>query len=267
MKTTRSKKMNFKWLRSGFFSRYRIEIFMCAVIAEMLASPLADTHPRVGVVLGLVVLLLVLAGIGQMANRRIVRRIVLPIAGVWMTTRILEAFGTQRDACATLSPVVGLVFSCSILWAIFDNFQSEFGKPRNAIAEAFIGYLVIASAFSQLYWILNRLIDHAFNQTIPSTQSGTLLYFSMVTLTSVGYGGIIPVNPYVRIVAALESMSGIFFVAVVVARLVSSYRPRAERQDHSHSSQDHSHPSEDVISLDPRCQHCGAPAFDAVSSY
>jgi len=44
----------------------------------------------------------------------------------------------------------------------------------------------------------------------------------MVTQTS--DGGIAPLNPYVRIVAALESMSGILFVAVVVARLVSSYR-------------------------------------------
>ena len=68
---------------------------------------------------------------------------------------------------------------------------------------------------------------HAFNQVILSTQSGTFLYFSMVTLTSVGYGGIAPLNPYVRMVAAFESMSGIFFVAVVIARLVSSYRSNA----------------------------------------
>jgi voltage-gated potassium channel len=90
--------------------------------------------------------------------------------------------------------------------------------------------LIIASAFSQLYWILNRFIDHAFNQIILPSQSGTLLYFSMVTLTSVGYGGIVPVNPYVHVVAALESMSGIFFVAIVVARLVSSYRPNPAPQ-------------------------------------
>ena len=128
---------------------------------------------------------------------------------------------------------MGLVFSCSILWAIFDHFHSDFRTPRNAIAEAFISYLVIATAYSQLYWILNHFVDHAFNQTIPSTQAGTFLYFSMVTLTSVGYGGIAPLNPYVRIVAALESMSGIFFVAVVVARLVSSYRPKTAQQRQS----------------------------------
>ncbi|MFZ0587521.1 MAG: potassium channel family protein, partial [Candidatus Sulfotelmatobacter sp.] len=225
--------MNSKWLRLGFFARHRIKIVMWALVAEMLASPLADSHPRAGALLGLAVLLMVLAGIGHFANRSVVRRVVLPVSGIWIITRLVEAFANPHEPYANLSPVVGLVFSCSILWAIFDHFHSEFRTPRNAIAEAFISYLVLATAYSQLYWILNRFVDHAFNQTIPSTQAGTFLYFSMVTLTSVGYGGIAPLNPYVRIVAALESMSGIFFVAVVVARLVSSYRPKTAQQRQS----------------------------------
>jgi hypothetical protein len=222
--------MKNKWSRSGFFARHRIKIVMWALVAEMLASPLADSHPRIGALLGFAVLLMVLAGIGHFANRLVVRRVVLPVASIWMITRIIEAVGNPHEPYANLSPVVGLAFSCSILWAMFDHFHSDFHNPRNAIAEAFISYLVIATAYSQLYWILNHFVDHAFNQTIPSTQAGTFLYFSMVTLTSVGYGGIAPLNPFVRIVAALESMSGIFFIAVVVARLVSSYRPKPIRQ-------------------------------------
>jgi hypothetical protein len=121
--------------------------------------------------------------------------------------------------------VAGLALSCAILWAIFDDFHAMPEIPRSALAEAFISYLVIAIAFSQLYWILNRVLDHPFNQTIPEYQSATLLYFSMLTLSGVGYGGIAPINPYLRLVAAFENMAGIFFVAVVVARLVASYRP------------------------------------------
>ena len=223
--------MNCKWLRSGFLSQYRIEIIMWVLVVEMLASPLADTHPRAGALLGLAVLSIVVSGIRYVAGPAIVRRIVLPLAGIWMVTRIGEAFGNRRELYANLSPFVGLMFSCSILWAIFDHFHSRSHNPRSAIAEAFIGYLVIATAYSQVYWILDRFVDHAFNQAIPATQNGTLLYFSMVTLTSVGYGGIVPINPYVRMIAALESMSGIFFVAVVVARLVSSYGPKPAQED------------------------------------
>jgi hypothetical protein len=70
------------------------------------------------------------------------------------------------------------------------------------------------------------VLDHPFNQLIPETQHGTFLYFSMMTISGVGYGGILPINPYLRLIAALETITGIFFVAVVVARLVSSYRPQ-----------------------------------------
>lgn len=212
---------------ANFFYRHRVRILVVALVLEMLASPISDTHPRTGAVLGLMVLAILLAGIGQMANATIVRRGVLPFAGAWMIARMVEAFGNRRETYANLSPVVGLLFSCSILWAIVAHFRSEFHNPRNAISEAFIGYLVIASGFAQLYWILNRFVDNAFNQAIPYTQNGTFLYFSMVTLTSVGYGGIVPTNPYVRMIAAFESMSGVFFIAVVVARLVSSYKPIA----------------------------------------
>jgi hypothetical protein len=113
-----------------------------------------------------------------------------------------------------------------VLWALLRHFRSSHIVTRNLIAEAFINYLVIAIAFSQLYWVFNHFMEHPFNQAIPRHQTSTLLYFSMITLSSVGYGGIVPINPYVRFVAALESMTGIFYLAVIVARIVSSYRPR-----------------------------------------
>jgi hypothetical protein len=224
--------VNVKWLNSGFFARHRMVIVMWALVAEMLASPLANSHPRAGVLLGFGVLLMVLSGIGAIADRAVVHRTVIPIAIVWMIARIVEAF-VNPCPYANLAPMVGLAFSCSILWAMFGHFQSQYDSPRYAIAEAFISYLVIATAFSQLYNLLNHFVDHAFNQTIPSTQGATFLYFSMVTLTSVGYGGIVPTNPYVRMVAAMESMSGIFFVAVVVARLVSSYNSKGMHRTQS----------------------------------
>jgi hypothetical protein len=49
------------------------------------------------------------------------------------------------------------------------------------------------------------------------------LYFSFVTLTTVGYGDIIPVSNAARMLAVTEAATGLFFVAVLIARLVSHY--------------------------------------------
>jgi hypothetical protein len=218
-----------------FWHERRIEMIMWCLIGEMLASPAADTHPHFGAVLGIVVLATVLAGVSYVGKTNVTRFAVLPAAGLWLVARSLEAFGDRRDLYTQLSPVAGLLLSCSVLWAIFDHFSSVPEVPRSAIAEAFIGYLVIATAFSQLYWILNRILEQPFNQPISSYQTGTFLYFSMMTISGVGYGGILPVNPYLRIIAALETMTGIFFVAVVVARLVSAYRPQPRAKGSSTS--------------------------------
>jgi Ion channel len=209
-----------------FWYRHRIEILMWMLIGEMLASPVGDYHRRAGAFLGVVALGTLLLGVSVAGNKKIIRRAVLPAACIWLAARLLEAFGDSTRTYTQLAPTAGLLLSCSLLVAIFDHFNSVPSVPRSATAEAFICYLIIAIAFSQVYWILNRVLDHPFNQLIVESQSGTFLYFSMITLTSVGYGGIVPVNPYLRLVAALESMTGIFFVAVVVARLVSSYKPK-----------------------------------------
>ena len=47
------------------------------------------------------------------------------------------------------------------------------------------------------------------------------LYFSLVTLTTLGYGDIAPIHPITRSLATTEAVFGQFYVAVIVARLVS----------------------------------------------
>ena len=207
-----------------FVGGHRSEILMCAFIALLLISPLADRSPHIGGLLALCLLLLLLAGASYMSDRAIVRRVVLPIAAVWFFARLVEALGDGRHFYTHLAPIAGLVFSCSVLWALLGRFGSISKVTSSVISEAFITYMIIAIAFSQLYWVLDHFLDHPFNVVIPLGQSSTYLYYSMVTLTGLAYGGIVPINPYVRLIAALENMVGIFYIAVVVARLVSSYR-------------------------------------------
>jgi hypothetical protein len=49
----------------------------------------------------------------------------------------------------------------------------------------------------------------------------TMLYFSLPTLTTTGYGDIVPVDPFARSLANLESVLGQFFLAITVTRLVT----------------------------------------------
>ena len=203
-------------------------VLMWLLIAETVASPVADRYPHIGAAMALIIMLSVLLGARLSVSRKIVIRVVLPLSGLWFLARLAEGLSNEQDIYNLVSHSVGLLLSCAVLWALFDRLHTS-QVTSSVIAEAFISYLVIAVAFSQLYWILNELVVDSFNQKVTPTKSAEFLYFSMITLTSIGYGGIVPVNPFVRIIAALESMTGIFYVAIVVARLVSAYRPLQER--------------------------------------
>jgi hypothetical protein len=51
-----------------------------------------------------------------------------------------------------------------------------------------------------------------------------LLYFSLITLSTVGYGDIVPLSGMARIVTALEGVTGVLYIATTVALLVSRFR-------------------------------------------
>jgi hypothetical protein len=59
----------------------------------------------------------------------------------------------------------------------------------------------------------------------------TGFYFSFITLSTVGYGDITPVSRAARWLAAMEAMTGLLYVAVLIARLVSLYS--SAKRDHS----------------------------------
>jgi len=198
------------------------------LVGVILASPLTDDHPRIGVLLALVSLATVLLGAVSEGNRKIVLIVGIPVVVVWCFARLMETIGSEQTLFNHAAHALGLLLSCTLIWALTDRMRHTSEITKHVIAEAAMIYLVVAVAFSQFYWIINGLVPHCFNQVVLPSQSSALMYFSMVTLTGLGDGALAPVNPFIRLVAGFESMAGVFYIAVVVSRLVSSYIPQVK---------------------------------------
>ncbi len=76
------------------------------------------------------------------------------------------------------------------------------------------------------YVLLDGLNPQAFEVVSANLETGwtDFLYFSFATLTTLGYGDISPDAPFVRIWAVMEAVTGVLYIAILVARLVSLYR-------------------------------------------
>jgi hypothetical protein len=95
------------------------------------------------------------------------------------------------------------------------------------IITAIIGYLFIGIIWSFIYLVIWQIDPKAFHVSIIRDYNfrswNLVMYFSFMTLTTVGYGDIIPVNKLAMALANFEAMIGAFYLTVVLARLVSLY--------------------------------------------
>ncbi len=78
------------------------------------------------------------------------------------------------------------------------------------------------------YWLVDVLIPGAFVFNTSAATKETMegfnaFYFSFITLSTVGYGDITPISKVARMLAATEAMTGLLYVAVLIARLVALY--------------------------------------------
>ena len=92
---------------------------------------------------------------------------------------------------------------------------------------ALSAYLMAGVFFGLLYFVVEQLSPGTFTSPTHFTQSSAI-YFSFVTLATLGYGDIAPRGDIARGIAIVEGVGGQLFLAVLVARLVSLYTKSAD---------------------------------------
>jgi len=135
-------------------------------------------------------------------------------------------FELVREITTLLS--VGLV--CWILIVqVFRPGNVTHVRVQGAIAV----YLLLGLGWAQAYKIVSYLRPDSFQSAVANFSSGVNWhYFSFVTLTTLGYGDIVPIRPLARSLAIGEALTGQLYLTVLIARLVAlevmSLQPNAD---------------------------------------
>ncbi len=91
-------------------------------------------------------------------------------------------------------------------------------------------YLLIGFVWALLYGITASLDSNAFSQPIIEVESyGRAVYFSFTTLTTLGYGDIIPVSPLAKMLTNLEAIIGQLYPAILISILVGGYLSQRDK--------------------------------------
>jgi hypothetical protein len=130
--------------------------------------------------------------------------------------------GSAGQAVYLVNIGLTIAFDLAVAWTVA---HAAFDAGRiniHRIMGAVILYLYIGLIFASLYRLMAVFLHPSFGGLPMGRRNlSELLYFSLSTLTTSGYGDIVPVHPFVRSLANLESVIGQLYPATLLARLVT----------------------------------------------
>ena len=199
----------------------RFEPLLAAIILLLATYPyLAFLPPGLRPVVPAAVML---AALGALARSRAVLALGVPLAVAGIVS---EAVSTQSPE--SVIRLVGTVcelglYLLTIVAITPLVFRTE-RVNRDTISGGLIVYLLICVGFSSVYEMLAILDPGAFAFTSEAAADPDLLYFSFVTLTTLGYGDILPATDAAKSLVVVEAVIGILYPTMLISRLVSLWR-------------------------------------------
>jgi len=172
------------------------------------------------------------------------RRVFVIALVVGIATHIADTAGIlqQAEVAATAAAMLRIAFLILIVYAVFGDILKHKRVTMNTVAGAIGVYILLGMIWWSAYQALE--INYPGSFTLGSNEptawgekfgmmdvEGKLLYFSLITLTTVGYGDFAPLAPPARYLAALEALIGPLYLAVIIARFVAMEMSSGFRND------------------------------------
>ena len=108
---------------------------------------------------------------------------------------------------------------------LFSHLRNARSVARAQLYTAVNIYLLLGLLWATLYLAIDAFSPGSIQiGSHPADRQTELLYFSLVTLSTIGYGDIVPLSGEARILAALEGVTGVLYIAITVALLVARFR-------------------------------------------
>jgi ion channel len=192
--------------------------------------------------------------LGTLASQRwtISLLLLIQIGTVWYALRVSRARPAVRLTAGSLFALALLVggwnlfahgraliavtfLAGSVLYllaplSILADLASRGDADRELMLGALATYLMLGMAFGFAYRCLAVLIPGPFYGDAGDGTLADNLFYSFVTLTTTGYGDLVPVPAAGRTLAVLEALLGQLFLVTAVAKIVNIWEPRAWRE-------------------------------------
>ena len=194
------------------------------VLATYVLGSLAPLHGFTGALTTTVACLAGVVGLAGAAVRPPIFRVALVLAVIAVALAVLSWIAGGRHLLGIsflIATVLLLLAVGAILRAVVTETQVGFRTILGAISV----YTILGLLFTFLYAGIDRVQGGPFFGSGVSVKGADFLFFSFTTLTTTGYGDLVPAGQPGRMFAGLEMLTGQIFLVTLVAGLVSLWRP------------------------------------------
>ncbi|WP_158506715.1 ion channel [Geminocystis sp. NIES-3709] len=150
------------------------------------------------------------------------------LAGLSLFTNLINIYDETylSELLAVITNIFDCIFLILSIIAIYQKVHLETNVNNDVIRGGICIYIMLGILWYLFYKMIFFFDINAFHfpEFRKTSESINLLYFSFVTLTTVGYGDITPVNNFAMILSNLEGLCGQLFPAISIATLVSLYK-------------------------------------------
>ncbi len=214
------------WNRARFWEKeYSLTILLVMLVVTLfVVTPLASSAIISSEIMLCFIAGLTITGVAAVSGRRSMIIVVMLLAVSGIGLDWLAHFENQTSL-AVLDDLLRLAFA--LMLAVIITFQvlRPGSVTHHRVQGAICVYLLAGLSWAYSFHVLFLLDHSAFRvaevgSTAPA-RTGMFRYFSFVTLTTLGYGDILPLSPIARSLATSEALFGQLYPAVMIARLIS----------------------------------------------
>lgn len=198
----------------------RLQFLLIAIVILIVVYPLI---PSV-LVLNILLTAVLISALYAVGGRQRIKGVALLLGSLFFIVLWLRQFSISHTGLAVLSPTLGVLFLGYVTHALLRHVIRADRVDAEMIYGAVACYLLLGLIWTMLFTAIETLQPGSFALAATNEDAqlwDDLLYYSFVTLTTLGYGDVLPLSPRVRSLAILEAITGVFYVAILVARLVS----------------------------------------------
>jgi hypothetical protein len=197
----------------------RYEIVLVMLLAVLLFVTLAEESQLVRVITSLALLAVVLFTLRATGTTPRHLRALAVFTIVWAAVVVLTGFTDEEGVIVMVGAAVGAYLG----YGAFALVRRIFERPRISVQEvlaAIEAYIQAALLFAFVYATIGRLEADAFFASEAAESIGNFVYFSVVTISTLGYGDLSPATDLGRSVVMIETLFGQVFLVVLIAYLV-----------------------------------------------